>query len=53
MGSRQGLIGSSAFSAIVAAVLLSTLVTPPMLRFFFAHLDPGRTYPKNKEEPDI
>jgi Kef-type K+ transport system membrane component KefB len=37
-GSRAGLINASAFSAIVAAVLLSSLVTPPMLRFAFARL---------------
>jgi len=40
VGSRAGLISGSAFSAIVAAVLLSTLVTPPMLRFVFARLKP-------------
>jgi Kef-type K+ transport system membrane component KefB len=39
-GSLAGLIHGSAFSAIVAAVLLSTLVTPPMLRFVFHRLKP-------------
>jgi Kef-type K+ transport system membrane component KefB len=42
VGSREGLVGSVAFSAVVAAVLLSTLVTPPMLRFVFHRLKPGR-----------
>jgi len=37
-GSTAGLIDSRAFSAIVASVLITTLVTPPMLRFAFAHL---------------
>jgi Kef-type K+ transport system membrane component KefB len=40
MGSRVGLVSSVAFSAIVAAVLLSTLLTPPMLRLVFARLKP-------------
>ena len=39
-GREAGLVDSGAFSAIVAAVLLSTLVTPPMLRFAFARLKP-------------
>lgn len=34
LGSREGLINAGTFSAIVAAVLVSTLVTPPMLRAF-------------------
>ncbi len=33
-GSRAGLIDGSTFSAIVVAVLLSTLFTPPLLRVF-------------------
>jgi Kef-type K+ transport system membrane component KefB len=39
-GSQAGLVDSGAFSAIVAAVLLSTLVTPPMLRLAFTRLKP-------------
>ena len=35
-GSKAGLVDSGRFSAIVAAVLLTTLVTPPLLRFAFA-----------------
>jgi len=49
-GSKAGLVGSGAFSAIVAAVLLSTLVTPPMLRFAFARLKPKAMVPVLKEE---
>jgi Kef-type K+ transport system membrane component KefB len=52
MGSRQGLISSSAFSAIVASVLLSTLVTPPMLRFFFARLKPKSSVQVAQEESE-
>ena len=39
-GSKAGLVESGAFSAIVAAVLLTTLVTPLLLRFAFARLKP-------------
>ena len=39
-GSKAGLLNSSAFSAIVAVVLLSTLVTPPLLHFAFARFRP-------------
>lgn len=40
VGRQAGLVDSGAFSAIVAVVLLSTLVTPPLLRFAFAGLNP-------------
>jgi Kef-type K+ transport system membrane component KefB len=39
-GSKAGLLNSGAFSAIVAVVLLSTLVTPPMLHFAFKRFRP-------------
>ena len=39
-GSRAGLIDGGALSAIVAAVLLSILVTPPLLRLVFVRLKP-------------
>ena len=39
-GSKAGLLNEAAFSAIVAAVLLSTLLTPSMLRFAFARFKP-------------
>jgi Kef-type K+ transport system membrane component KefB len=35
-GIKTGLLNSVAFSAIVAAVLLSTMFTPPLLRYAFA-----------------
>jgi Kef-type K+ transport system membrane component KefB len=40
VGSEAGLITGKAFSAIVAAVLFSTLVAPPMLRAAFSWLRP-------------
>jgi Kef-type K+ transport system membrane component KefB len=36
VGINEGLISSNEFSAIVAMVLVTTLVTPPMLRSLFA-----------------
>ncbi len=48
MGSRAGLINGSAFSALVAAVLLTTLLTPPLLRAFFKA--PGRAAPPADKE---
>ena len=36
VGVRQGLVTGPEFSAIVAMVLVSTLVTPPLLRALFA-----------------
>ncbi len=50
MGSSAGLIGSNAFSAIVAAVLLSTLVTPPLVHTAFTRLKPKTALPKAEEE---
>jgi Kef-type K+ transport system membrane component KefB len=44
-GIKTGLLNSNAFSAIVAAVLLSTLVTPPLLRFAFARFKPKTMIP--------
>jgi Kef-type K+ transport system membrane component KefB len=49
-GSRAGLINAGAFSAIVTAVLLSILVTPPLLRFVFAHLKPRPPIPMVEEK---
>lgn len=39
-GSSSGLLSAGAFSAIVAAVLVSTLVTPPILHLAFSRLKP-------------
>ncbi|MDQ2693709.1 MAG: cation:proton antiporter [Chloroflexota bacterium] len=36
VGINQGMIGSNVFSAVVAMVLITTLVTPPILRSLFA-----------------
>jgi Kef-type K+ transport system membrane component KefB len=44
-GSKAGLLDGRAFSALVAAVLLTTLVTPSMLRFTFARLQPKLVVP--------
>ncbi len=41
VGSSSGLLSQSAFSAIVAAVLISTLVTPSMLHFAFSRFTPN------------
>ncbi len=51
-GSRAGLINAGAFSAIVTAVLLSILVTPPLLRFVFARLKP-RPLVETLEEKEL
>jgi Kef-type K+ transport system membrane component KefB len=52
VGSEASLISGSAFSAIVAAVLLSTLVTPPMLRFLFARLKSKPQVPITEENSE-
>jgi Kef-type K+ transport system membrane component KefB len=49
VGSRTGLIDGRAFSAIVAAVLLSTLVTPPLLKALFRR-SAGRVVESPKEQ---
>jgi Kef-type K+ transport system membrane component KefB len=43
--SKAGLVEAGAFSAIVAAVLLTTLVTPPLLRFAFVRFPQHLTTP--------
>ena len=37
VGINQGLVSSAEFSAVVAMVLITTLVTPPILRSLFSH----------------
>jgi Kef-type K+ transport system membrane component KefB len=49
-GSKAGLVDAAAYSAVVAAVLLTTLVTPPLLRFAFARFKPKPLVPLEKEE---
>jgi Kef-type K+ transport system membrane component KefB len=36
VGVKEGLLASGEFSAVVAMVLFSTLITPPLLRFLFS-----------------
>ena len=40
VGMTEGLVSSQEFSAVVAMVLVTTLVTPPILRWLFARKDP-------------
>jgi Kef-type K+ transport system membrane component KefB len=49
-GSKAGLVDAAAYSAVVAAVLLTTLVTPSLLRFAFARPKPKPLVPLEKEE---
>lgn len=52
VGVKAGLINGSILSAIVVAVLLSTLVTPPMLRTVFSLLKPKVPAPGTEEESE-
>ncbi|HKY55085.1 MAG TPA: cation:proton antiporter [Anaerolineales bacterium] len=55
VGITEGLVNSDEFSAVVAMVLVTTLVTPPILRSLFADGKPDQnTLPRAKEssEPD-
>jgi Kef-type K+ transport system membrane component KefB len=49
-GSKAGLVDAGAYSAIVAVVLLTTLLTPPLLRIAFARLKPRPHVKVEKEE---
>lgn len=58
VGINNGLVSSNLFSAVVAMVLVTTLVTPPILRSLFAQsrqpalkksVDAGQADPKNEE----
>jgi Kef-type K+ transport system membrane component KefB len=42
VGMREGLVTAAEFSAVVAMVLATTLVTPPMLRLLFTRPVPAR-----------
>ena len=44
-GIKSGYLNSGAFSAIVAVVLLSTMFTPPLLRYAFVRSKPKRLAP--------
>ena len=50
VGITQGLIGSNLFSVVVAMVLVTTLVTPPILRSLFAAETQNTT--KTSSEPE-
>jgi Kef-type K+ transport system membrane component KefB len=50
VGLGMGLLDNAAFSAIVGMVMLTTLVTPPFLRFSFARA-PKPNEPSNGNEP--
>lgn len=50
VGINQGMIGSNVFSAVVAMVLITTLVTPPILRSLFMREKRGRVKALAEEE---
>lgn len=43
VGQAEGLVGAKEFSAVVAMVLVSTLITPPILRLLFKQPAPAQT----------
>ncbi len=53
LGSKAGLITGGILSAIVVAVLLSTLVTPPMLRTVFSRLKPKGSAQTAEKESEL
>jgi Kef-type K+ transport system membrane component KefB len=53
VGSNAGLITGSTLSAIVVAVLLSTLVTPPMLRTVFSLFKPKGSAQTAEKESEL
>jgi Kef-type K+ transport system membrane component KefB len=52
VGINQGLVSSSEFSAVVAMVLITTLVTPPILRSLFAS-DKEETKRASREDEPV
>ncbi len=46
VGVQQGLLTDDGLAAIVGVIIVTTLMTPPMLRALFAK---PRSQPKNKE----
>jgi Kef-type K+ transport system membrane component KefB len=42
VGVMEGLIGSEIFSIIVGVVIITTLLTPPILRSLFSQSKPGK-----------
>ena len=53
VGINQGLVNSSEFSAVVAMVLVTTLVTPPILRALFAPEKQERERPRPTDESGV
>ncbi len=53
MGITAGLTTGNTLSAIVVVVLLSTLVTPPLLRIVFSRFKPKDSVETTKKESDI
>ena len=53
VGSKAGLITGSTLSAIVVAVLLSNLITPPMLRTVFSLLKPKDSAQTAEKESEL
>ena len=51
VGINQGLVSSEVFSAVVAMVLITTLVTPPILRSLFSHKKQGAKHGTTPAEP--
>ena len=50
VGIHQGLIVADLFSVVVAMVLVTTLVTPPLLRILFGSEKPNAPRPPSKTE---
>lgn len=53
VGIQQGLIAADLFSVVVAMVLVTTLVTPPLLRILFGSERPNPPRPPSKTEQVI
>jgi Kef-type K+ transport system membrane component KefB len=54
VGVKQGLIAENVFSAVVVMVLVTTLITPPILRALFARSkSQGRKKPREEEQEEV
>jgi Kef-type K+ transport system membrane component KefB len=51
VGISQGLVSDSEFSAIIGMVLVTTLITPPLLRFLFSKSSAAQ--PAQNSHPDL
>jgi Kef-type K+ transport system membrane component KefB len=52
VGINQGLVNSGEFSAVVAMVLVTTLVTPPILRSLFSQQKQAAQYTSTRADPN-